>query len=271
MLTHKRLIRIAVVASVACLGLTPPANAAPQTQTPHDQTCSDVAVGTGACLTSIVIGDIDPTVAAVSQALLRGETAKAHYFVAQRGRTRADALQTTLEKLLRTPPERLPVVSVPPPAPRAVTSLSNTTKGYPTYLWCGSSGCSEIGKSLLEIRTYLDEYPTVSMSGDFEVVRGPRVDITKLECLARYDRNNLPDSTVHTWQNCNNAAVGGFTWRVPIDTERWHQGGTNGAKYYNEARITLKIETRGYPTAGPMNMQTPRWTIPAHGGQPTFP
>jgi hypothetical protein len=114
-------------------------------------------------------------------------------------------------------------------------------------------------------------YPTITLSGDLDVQQGPSVDFTALECLARLDRNNLPDSTVHTWSNCPDAHNRDtWTYSAPINAENWRQGGTRGEKYYNRYRLTFKVNAGSKPTFGPFEWATHRWYIPTSGGAPYF-
>jgi hypothetical protein len=117
----------------------------------------------------------------------------------------------------------------------------------------------------------LNFYPTITLDGEWWVAQGPSVDFTAAECIARYDRGSLPDTTVHTWSNCPNAHnAATWTKRALVQAQNWNQGGTRGANYFNRYRLTFKTSAGNQPSFGPWEWETHRWRISSSGASASW-
>ncbi|TCC40800.1 hypothetical protein [Kribbella speibonae] len=208
-----------------------------------------------------------PLQAAVAQAIARGETSQARHFVSSRGESRRDAEQQALENLFSDAEAREAAITAA--GSGTVSGYIHTLADTVSYFYCSGSSCSLVGKVGVQYVTNIGFYPDITMYGELAVKQGPSVDFTANECLSRWDANNWPDSTVHTWSNCP-AAHNRDTWttRALILSETWRQGGTRGEKYYNRYRMTFKTSAGSRPSFGPWEWETKRWYIPTSSTHP---
>jgi len=168
---------IAAFATVAGLTIVPATTAAAEhpansTTTAQQVTCTANDFTTGECLTAVTSGSMAPLLAAVSQAIDRGHVKQARYFVAQRGRTHHDAEQAGLERMIarHDAGESTTITSA---GQGTVSGYKHTLIDYPTYLYCGSSSCTQVGKLRVDFETDILSYPQVLLWGEVSVVRGP--------------------------------------------------------------------------------------------------
>ncbi|MFB6726150.1 hypothetical protein ACFCV3_38625 [Kribbella sp. NPDC056345] len=261
-----RMLTAALAAATAIASGSSTVQAAP----PESSTefCSAAQLDSGECLTAVVAegGSISPEQAAVSQAIARGELAKARNFVAARGNAKPDAEQGVLEGLVSAAAKGTPKIMEPSPGGRIVGG-THFQNGMIDYLYCNGSTCSLVGKVGVEYRTVLNFYPTVTLDGEWWVQQGPSVDFTAAECLTRYDQNSLPDTTVRTWSNCPAAHnAHSWTFRALVNAQNWSQGGTRGANYFMRYRLTFKTSAGNQPMFGPWEWETYRYKVSSTGG-----
>lgn len=214
--------------------------------------------------------DASPLQAAVRQAIARGEESKARVFVSERAKLHADAEQRALQALVapgRKTDEQSRVLA----GVGRIVGGTHFMEDTISYFYCGSSGCTLVGKVDVDYRTVLNFYPTITLDGEWSVRQGPSVDFTAAECVARYDRNGAPDTTVFTWSNCPNAH-NAHTWttRALIQAQNWRQGGTRGASYFNRYRLTFKTSAGNQPSFGPYEWDTHRWKISSSGSSASW-
>jgi len=205
--------------------------------------------------------------AAVRQAIARGELPKAQKFVAARSTGTRDTKQRVLEGLVDGASKGKQDVMVPTSGVGRIVGKTHYMNDEPTYLYCGTTSCTQVGKVGVEYRTVLGFYPTVTLDGEWWVKQGPRVDFTAAECVTRHDARALPDTTVHTWSNCpkaHNAST--WTTRALVLAENWGGGGTKGEDYFMRYRLSFKTEAGSKPTFGPFEWETHRYKVSSSGG-----
>ncbi|GAA1156974.1 hypothetical protein GCM10009630_63770 [Kribbella jejuensis] len=231
--------------------------------------CTNSDFTRGNCLTALVPEGtaVSPKVA-VAQAIERGGVAQARQFVSNRSRSRRDGEQAVLEKLFSDQQLRGDAITAAA-GEGTVSGYIHTPDYTMNYFYCPSTGCTLLGKVRAKYVTNIGFYPEVTLDGELSVTQGPTVDFTQNDCLARWDANNWPDSTVHTWSNCPAAHQRNtFTKRALILPETWKQGGTRGEKYYNKYALTFRTSALSKPSFGPWKWDTKRWYIPKSSTHP---
>ncbi|GAA1640545.1 hypothetical protein GCM10009744_32990 [Kribbella alba] len=162
--------RLTVLVSAALMASVVPGYA--QAATPSFAGCTASDFQTGNCLTAVVSGNTSPLEAAVSQAVKRGEDARARQFVASRKQSHHDAAQTNLEQMLKDRSFVQPSL-VDSAGSGTVSGYIHTLRDTPTYLYCGPSNCTQVGKLQVDIRMNIGEYPKNLLSGGVDVTAGP--------------------------------------------------------------------------------------------------
>ncbi len=261
-LTTKSMIGGALIALLGTALSATAAQASPSSPRP----CTAADFVTGACLTAVVTDPTTPAeMAAVRQAVASGRRSQAERFVHERGIVHHDKLQSRLEGTLHDS------ASAEPASPVAAAAGVGTVSGYvqeirdtPTYLYCGASSCTQVGKLFVRWTTNITFYPTVTLDGEVDVTQGPSVILSNVECRTRDDINNAPDVTVKTWSNCS-AIEGGapISYRT-IYPQNWTQGGGKGEKYFNQYNVTFRPNITGAPSFS-FSWQTQRYYIPSSG------
>lgn len=256
-----RYLSAALATLVLALGLpSTVAAAVPDTtaSTTTDFTdCTAADVEAGDCLLWVAPTPQEADVAAVAQALERGQTEAAHAFVEKRASVVSDAKQEELESILSSDESEVATKSLAAgpwdPPVGEVSGFLHIINEPATYGYYNTDGeLVTVGQLQVLLYYNLEGALEYSIQGDISIVSGPGVAFPVFECRTVHEEIwPLPEVTVWDWPNCRNYAQRNYytTFPASVPTENW-SGGTPGETYHPEYEINWRPQIAGAPLFG---------------------
>jgi hypothetical protein len=246
------------------------ADPAPESGNALGFSCAEEDVVSGACLPYAVNPgeEIDPRVAAVRLAVETGNRSAARAFFRENSGEWPAAIRTDAQTQLNAQASEPSLGSPGPAAAQMAAGGVDERIAEKEYGYCGPSNCNLAGRVKIEMRMSLSLAPKLLLSGDIDRVSGPLFYVADGICRIRYERNNLPDSTVKTWPQCDGAASStSATNHRDVQATSVTFTGTNNEKYHSD--YGFRINPVGEPPAFVINFKSRTWRYTAGIG-PTF-
>jgi hypothetical protein len=233
--------------------------------------CTDADYAAGLCLAGAWPEDaLDPLPHLIHQAMDRGDVAQARSFVQNRARGARDSTQSTLEKIVEDP-DAWQTASGSRWAGDdgyIANAYQHEVSDIVAYGVCGVSigglDCDFQGSYALELHYSFYFYPGVTLDGYLGYGGGKPVQFTDVQCRTRLDEDPFFDTTVATWNNCEDVeSYAPIAYGQNIFPQTWHQGGIPGRTYHMDYTVT--IDAPDWPNSATMVWTTHPYKITGVG------